>query len=211
MPVALKRFAADVQSPDIPGTSRARPTSRRGIASTRRKTVPRGHGRQTAATTNIPSAQPTNRRGRWQQTTRGRVRGGPGTDYSWSKTFIPRNNAPFTGIRGLKRNFSQTEHSALSCFKLFMTDSNIQYMVDMTYLNARRKLQKKAEEHARIIPSTSSDNPSRSWSWQAITIPEFLTWLGLVIVMGILRLPNRRMYWQTNNYITELKMLPSIM
>ena len=62
--------------------------------------------------------------------------------FSWARSTagLPRNNIPFLGVHGIKRSLQNIVASALNCILLFLMDSNLQFIVDMTNLNEVARL-----------------------------------------------------------------------
>nr|XP_039264882.1 piggyBac transposable element-derived protein 4-like [Styela clava] len=113
--------------------------------------------------------------------------------YNWEKSFAGRSLWNFCGRRGVSSRRLNSSSSVLDCFTQFFNATVIELIVEMTNLNATRKL------HAESVNSDTEEK-----AWKAIDAEEMHAFLGLVILMGIIRLPTLDMYWQKKNWILDV-------
>nr|XP_039254067.1 piggyBac transposable element-derived protein 4-like isoform X2 [Styela clava] len=120
--------------------------------------------------------------------------------YNWEKSFKGRSIKQFGGQRGVTtRQLTQTS-TPIDCFSQFFNSTVLQFIVDMTNLNAVRKI------HGRSV-----DKNSQEKAWRAVDVEEMKAFIGLLIAMGIIRLPNLHMYWQKKNWVFDVPSFNKIM
>ena len=99
--------------------------------------------------------------------------------------FIPRNTQPYRRHRGLTADTQQrlpSEPKAVDFFLCFWTSTMWQRLV---------------QETARYASQQRTANPPPpSSKWQDPSVDEMKTFVGLSMMMGILRLPCRNDYWR---------------
>nr|XP_039265449.1 piggyBac transposable element-derived protein 4-like [Styela clava] len=162
----------------------------------RRKTTPE---LQNSPTTPLSSkgyrpTTPTNRKGYRPSTPRSRK------TYDWNKSFAERSHRPFEGQRSVSSGLLNSSSSALDCFLQFFNITVIEFIVQMTNLNATRKMD---EQLAK--------NNIQGKSWRNVDSGEMYAFIGMVIAMGIIRLPTLDMYWQKKNWILDVSSFNKIM
>ncbi|KAM5148076.1 uncharacterized protein ACMZJ9_011736 [Mantella aurantiaca] len=94
---------------------------------------------------------------------------------------------PFSGVPGMKVD---VEHNnPLAYLKLFLTDEVIEKIVTETN---RYKEQQSATLYRKF---------SRSRKWEPVTKDDIWTFLGLIILQGVVRKPLQKWYWSTNKLL----------
>nr|XP_039264879.1 uncharacterized protein LOC120340637 isoform X2 [Styela clava] len=120
--------------------------------------------------------------------------------YNWEKSFAGRSLRAFGGKQVVCNRHLNSDSSALDCFLQFVNTRVIGFIVEMTNLNATRKL------HTQSI-----NNCTEEKAWKAVDAVEMYAFLGLVILMGIIRLPSIDMYWQKKSWILDVSSFNKIM
>nr|XP_039251966.1 piggyBac transposable element-derived protein 4-like [Styela clava]XP_039251967.1 piggyBac transposable element-derived protein 4-like [Styela clava] len=125
------------------------------------------------------------------------------SEYEWQKVPPQRTIRQFGEAPGVSiQNMSATP-SPLDCFIQFFTVQVINFIVEMTNLNAQKKLQVTSAHRAtRQLPPLKFE-PS--------TFEQMKAFLGLTIAMGIVKLPVIAMYWQEKHWIFEVPSFSKIM
>nr|XP_039265721.1 uncharacterized protein LOC120341296 [Styela clava] len=106
--------------------------------------------------------------------------------YNWEKSFAGRSLRAFGGKQVVCNRHLNSDSSALDCFLQFVNTRVIGFIVEMTNLNATRKL------HTQSI-----NNCTEEKAWKAVDAVEMYAFLGLVILMGSSGLPNLNMMKNT--------------
>nr|XP_039253826.1 piggyBac transposable element-derived protein 4-like [Styela clava] len=120
--------------------------------------------------------------------------------YNWTKSFKGRSIEQFGGQRGVTtRQLTQTS-TPIDCFLHFFNSTVLQFIADMTNLNAVRK-----------IHGQSVDKNCEGREWKAVDVEEMKAFIGLLIAMGIIHLPNLHMYWQRKNWVFDVPSFNKIM
>nr|XP_039255703.1 piggyBac transposable element-derived protein 4-like isoform X1 [Styela clava]XP_039255704.1 piggyBac transposable element-derived protein 4-like isoform X1 [Styela clava]XP_039255705.1 piggyBac transposable element-derived protein 4-like isoform X1 [Styela clava]XP_039255706.1 piggyBac transposable element-derived protein 4-like isoform X1 [Styela clava]XP_039255707.1 piggyBac transposable element-derived protein 4-like isoform X1 [Styela clava] len=142
-------------------------------------------------------------------------------EYIWTKSFSGRDIQPFVGQQRVCSKELGQRSTPLDCFSFFFDSEVIRFIIDMTNLNAVRKIQ--GEETASFLKTQSSKDPDFSIkvetvsndasekSWKFVDVDEMKAFLGLIILMGIIRLPHVAMYWQKKNWILDVPSFNMIM
>ncbi|XP_045617580.2 piggyBac transposable element-derived protein 4-like [Procambarus clarkii] len=105
------------------------------------------------------------------------------SDEAWSTDNTPPFVDSYIGVPGLTCPVPSTP---LGFVQLFLTQSLLKYMVYETNLYA-------TQSNAPTLTNTSN-------RWEPVSVKDMARFLGLTILMGILRLPRIRMYWQTGKF-----------
>nr|XP_039248883.1 piggyBac transposable element-derived protein 4-like [Styela clava] len=148
---------------DVPGPSNAPARNVRGSQRSRRRRAVAGRQRGRTRTT-TPS----------------------GPQLNWQKVVNPRVMRQFSERIGVQKRFPP-HTTSLDVFSQFITANVIALIVEMTNLNAERK----------IAASGGSQ------TWKPTTAEEVKAFLGLIIIMGLIRMPQLTMYWQKKNWIFD--------
>nr|XP_039255711.1 piggyBac transposable element-derived protein 4-like [Styela clava] len=142
-------------------------------------------------------------------------------EYNWTKSFSGRDIPPFGGQQRVCSKELGPRSTPLDCFSQFFDSEVIRFIIDMTNLNAVRKVQ--GEETASFLKTQSSNDPDFSIkvetvsndaskkSWKFVDVDEMNAFLGLNILMGIIRLPRQAMYWQKKSWILDIPSFNMIM
>nr|XP_039255702.1 piggyBac transposable element-derived protein 4-like [Styela clava] len=143
------------------------------------------------------------------------------TEHIWKKSFSGREIGPFGGQQMVCSGELGRRSTPLDCFSQFFDPETIRFIVDMTNLNAVRKVQ--GDETASFLKAQSSNDPDFSIkvecvsneesknTWKFVDLDEMNAFFGLVILMGIIRLPHVEMYWQKKNWIFDIPSFNMIM
>ncbi|XP_048587830.1 piggyBac transposable element-derived protein 4 [Nematostella vectensis] len=123
------------------------------------------------------------------------IQDGGRQQYIWSKEVNRRILKPFTNAVGLANRGQRREKSALEYFELFFDQEVWDCLVTMTNLNAERKGAK----------GTSGGQ------WKPITQDEMKAFFGLNIAMGIVKLPEAKMYWQKKIWLLTVPSFSQVM
>nr|XP_039258488.1 piggyBac transposable element-derived protein 4-like [Styela clava] len=104
----------------------------------------------------------------------------------WTETVNHREMRPFSERTGVQKRF-WPKTTSLNIFSQFFTENVISLLCDMTNLNAERKL-----EAAGVTEE-----------WKPTNHNEMKAFLGLTIIMGLIKMPQLTMYWQKKNWIFD--------
>nr|XP_039250401.1 piggyBac transposable element-derived protein 4-like isoform X2 [Styela clava] len=154
----------------------------------------------------MPSPRIWKRRPQGARTTSGAKRGrctpSPRirSSYKWTKSFIRRANKPFGGQRMVQNRQLNRTSTPLDCFFQFFNTAVLQFIVKMTNLNAVRKIQ---------VAAVTKNIEEKEW--KDVDVKEIKAFLGMIIAMGIIRLPNIHLYWQKKNWIFDVPSFNKIM
>nr|XP_012151870.1 PREDICTED: uncharacterized protein LOC105663974 [Megachile rotundata] len=74
----------------------------------------------------------------------------------------------------------------MEIYKLFVTDSIIQFMVQQTNKYAMQN-------------STAKKTKKHQSSWIPVSIGKMKAFLGVLLIMGVVQMPNIRLYWSKNS------------
>lgn len=117
-----------------------------------------------------------------------------GQQYVWSEESTRRNLKMFSSAVGPTRRGERRQASALEYFELFFDQNVWNLLVTMTNLNAQRKR------------ATGNDGGA----WKDVTLEEMKAFFGLNIAMGIVKLPECKMYWQ-QKWLTNVPSFGQVM
>ena len=106
-------------------------------------------------------------------------------DALWSEDPTPPVQIPFTGEPGLQVNVPE---SWMGFLQLFLMPNLIDFLL------------KETNGYANYCKMTNK--PKCKGKWTNITKKDIANYLGMRILMGIIRLPRERMYWSKNPYIS---------
>ena len=124
----------------------------------------------------------------------------PSRDRGWSNVFTPRQNTvPFSGNVGptFRRNRLPDDVRPIDVFELFFDGDVIDLFVEQTNANRHRK--KAAQPHQHKTP------------WTDTTSREMKAFFGIVISMGIVRLPKLRDYWRQKQWLFRMPSFAEVM
>nr|XP_039255720.1 uncharacterized protein LOC120332523 isoform X1 [Styela clava] len=143
-------------------------------------------------------------------------------EYNWTKSFTDTDIQPFQSQQMVHSEELGQRSTALDCFSQFFDPEVIRFIIDMTNLNAVRKVQGEGTAtflKAQLstdpnfsikVEAVSSNEPSEK-SWKFVDVEEMNAFLGLNILMGIIRLPDTGMYWQKKNCLFDIPSFNKIM
>nr|XP_039253699.1 piggyBac transposable element-derived protein 4-like [Styela clava] len=120
--------------------------------------------------------------------------------YNWTKSFEKRSIKQFGGQQGVKACQLNHTSTPIDCFFQFFNSTVLQFIADMTNLNAVCKI------HVMSVKKKAEEK-----EWKAVNVEEMKAFIGLIIAMGIIRLPNLRLYWQKKNWIFDVSSFNKIM
>nr|XP_039265722.1 piggyBac transposable element-derived protein 4-like [Styela clava] len=120
--------------------------------------------------------------------------------YNWEKSFAGSSPSAFGGKRSVSSRHLNSSSSALDCFLQFFNTTVIEFIVQMTNLNATTKLHEE-----------SIKNNTKEKAWKHVDAEEMYAFIGLVILMGIIRLPTVDIYWQKKNWILDVPSFNEVM
>ena len=110
----------------------------------------------------------------------------------WTTEASPPTEIPFIGTPGLKDGLSHLT-TALDFIQLFITRYLLVFIAEQTNIYAEQRLVGMASESSN--------------AWLPVTARDIAQYLGLVILMGVVRKPSLRDYWSTS----ELLLTPIFM
>nr|XP_039248220.1 piggyBac transposable element-derived protein 4-like [Styela clava] len=120
-------------------------------------------------------------------------------EFKWEKVSPKRTLRKFGGAAGVTSRGISASSTPLDCFLQFFTVQVFNLIVEMTNLNAERKLQDiNASRNKPIV-------------FELTTFKEMKAYLGFIIAMGIIKLPVLSMYWQTKHWIFNVPSFGKIM
>ena len=113
-------------------------------------------------------------------------------DENWNNVFTPRNLPNFTGHAGVqvRRGTLPQNLRAIDIFQLFFTVEVWELLVAMTNKYAKSKI---------------------TQGWKETDVAEMKAFFGLILAMGLLRLPKMKDYWQKTNWVLHVKSFGEIM
>ena len=113
-------------------------------------------------------------------------------DENWKEVFTPRNLQKFTGHAGVqvKRGTLPQNLRAIDIFQLFFTNEVWELLVEMTNKYAKSKV---------------------TQGWKETDVAEMKAFFGLILAMGLLRLPKMKDYWQKTNWVLHVKSFGEVM
>lgn len=117
-----------------------------------------------------------------------------GQQYVWLEENSRRNLKQFTSAVGPTRRGERRQASALEYFELFFDHHVWNLLLTMTNLNAQRKR------------AAGTDGGA----WKDVTLEELKAFFGLNIAMGIVKLPEAKMYWQ-QKWLTNVPAFGQVM
>ena len=121
------------------------------------------------------------------------------TRSNWIHTPADPPSFPFTGQPGLLVDIP--ENTAPSFFlELLLTQELLEYMVDRTNIYAEKVNSEK------II-----SRRSRFKEWKPTNVAEMKTFIGLMLHMGVINLPNLQDYWSTDPFLQTNNVWKSVM
>ena len=104
----------------------------------------------------------------------------------WTTDATPPMEHPFTARPGLKDGLSHLT-TALDFVQLFITRYLFCFIAEQTNIYAEQRLRDKTSASAS--------------AWIPVTAKDIAQYLGLVILMGVVRKPSLRDYWSTNDLL----------
>nr|XP_039248218.1 piggyBac transposable element-derived protein 4-like isoform X3 [Styela clava] len=120
-------------------------------------------------------------------------------EFKWEKVSPKRKIRKFGGAAGVTSRGISASSTPLDCFLQFFTVQVFNLIVEMTNLNAERKLQDINASRTKPIV------------FEPTTLEEMKAYLGLMIAMGIVKMPVVSMYWQTKYWILNVPSFSKIM
>ena len=121
------------------------------------------------------------------------------TSSNWIHTPADPQSFPFTGQPGLLVDIP--ENPAPSFFlELLLTQELLEYMVDRTNIYAEKVISEK------IISRRSRFN-----EWKPTNVAEMKTFIGLMVHMGVINLPNLQDYWSPDPFLQTNNIWKSVM
>lgn len=117
-----------------------------------------------------------------------------GQQYVWLEENSRKNLKQFTSAVGPTRRGERRQASALEYFELFFDHHVWNLLLTMTNLNAQRKR------------AAGTDGGA----WKDVTLEELKAFFGLNIAMGIVKLPEAKMYWQ-QKWLTNVPAFGEVM
>ena len=119
-----------------------------------------------------------------------RVRGVP--DLVWQQIENNRNMRQFAERTGPQRRYQVTTNE-LNFFEEFFTKDVWDLITTMTNMNAVRKIQ------------------NGNVKWKPVNTQEIKVFIGLVIAMGIIKLPKLELYWQKRKWFFDIPSFNKVM
>lgn len=160
----------------------------------------RARGRHRAAARGLGRGRGGRARGRGRGRVRDRsrspvvVRGA--NDFVWLQQINDRNFRQFAERIGPQRRYGDDTSEAI-LFEEYFTPEVWQLLVDMTNLNAETK--------RRTTPNKNKGK------WVNVTVAEMKVFIGLVISMGIIKLPSLRLYWKKSRWFFDIPSFNKVM
>ena len=97
---------------------------------------------------------------------------------------------PFTGTPGLNPNIDTDDYSALSCYKLFITDTLIKLLKEET------------NRYAALLKTLENFRTKKVvQKWKTVTIHEIQGFLLILLHMGAIKKPSLSDYWTTKDFM----------
>ena len=122
-------------------------------------------------------------------------RGNASLDIFWSRTLQNFKPFHFTGAPNINNTGAPNNNTSaikeICFFTIFCDDNLINYTVEETNIFA--------QNHLRDTPSTS-----KSAKFSDVTPEQMKGFFGLIILMGIVKKPNLKMYFSTNEMLIAL-------
>lgn len=85
-------------------------------------------------------------------------------------------------------SINRSRRKASSLYKLFFTDYILKIIVEETNKYA-----------TQCINNSSSNSRMHQKAWESVTKDEVNTFIGILLIMGVVQLPKIRLYWSNND------------